>query len=187
MLWHPLRETQAQCSRLRTKWDVKFLLVANDQGLQSFLNQDLLKTGFAKAAQNGADAATAIKSLRPMNAVQRGGMLSTLNGPHTPSRFTKVACQHAKTWRDPNDTDIFMNHVLPSQMHEEVRLKHKPEMIIYTDGSKKDCPDAGPLTGAGVYRESSDAALHMTVKPNTQGILNTITRDDIFMKFSACS
>ena len=57
-------------SRSRTKWDMKFIVVANDTGLRKFLKQDL--SGLVE-----------IGDLVVVKAAQ-------LNGLHTPSRFNKV-------------------------------------------------------------------------------------------------
>ena len=50
-LGHPLKGVEVKPQRNKTKWDVKFIIVANDKGLQQFVRQDKLKTGFKKAAK----------------------------------------------------------------------------------------------------------------------------------------
>ena len=70
-------------------------------------------------------------------------------------------------------------------MANPVGLKHMPQDIIYTDGSSKEHHDIGQVTGSGIYREAAEAALEVTVRPCTQGLLNTITRAELAAIFVA--
>lgn len=62
---------------------------------------------------------------------------------------------------------------------QETQPRFKPDEMIYTDGSKKQVPNAGLVTGAGVYRSMSTAHLGLTVCPNEQGMLYTVNRAEM--------
>ena len=62
---------------------------------------------------------------------------------------------------------------------ESIGLKHQPDNIIYTDGSRKEVTDLGLITGSGIYRRSSTAPLQLRVKPYGTGMLNTINRAEL--------
>ena len=83
------------------------------------------------------------------------------------------------------NTHMELRHGMPHQWYEEVKLKHKSQNIIFTDGSKKKCSERGAVTGSGVYREAEEAAMSLTVNPNRQGMLNTITRAELAAIFVA--
>ena len=58
---------QTQTHTKWTKFDVKFIIVANDKGLEQYVRQDELKAGFRKAAQNREDEATRISNILNKN------------------------------------------------------------------------------------------------------------------------
>ena len=70
-------------------------------------------------------------------------------------------------------------------MPNPVGLKHMPQDIIYIDVSSKEYHDVGQVTGSGIYHEAAEAALEVTVRPCTQGLLNTITRAELASIFVA--
>ncbi len=53
-----------------------------------------------------------------------------------------------------------------SQVFHKTELKFRPNKIIYTDGSKKEIPHLGLVTGSGVYREHEHAHLSLRAKCN---------------------
>lgn len=63
VLNYPMQEAIAHPKQARTKWDVNFIATANGQGLTKILKQDLLASGFAKAAQNREDRVTRISNI----------------------------------------------------------------------------------------------------------------------------
>ena len=180
-LGHPLKGVEAKPKRNKTKWDVKFIIVANDKGLQQFVRQDELQAGFRKAAQNREDEATKIQNILIKNNGMTPRLQRTLRGLHTPSKFNKVSYKQTENWRTTSETGTS----LPDQMTNPVGLKYMPQDIIYTDGSSKEYHDIGQVTGSGIYREAAKAALEVTVKPCTQGLLNTITRAELAAIFVA--
>ena len=106
-----------------------------------------------------------------------------LSGLHTPSKFNKVSCNQTESWRTTNEPGIS----LPAQMANLIGLKHMPQDTIYTDSSSKEYPDVGQVTRSGIYRETAEATLEVTVRPYacTQGLLNTITRAELAALFVA--
>ena len=58
-------------------------------------------------------------------------------------------------------------------------LKHRPDELIFTDGSRKEIPNAGLVTGSGIYRKLCSAPLSLRVKPYGEGMLNTINRAEL--------
>ena len=66
-----------------------------------------------------------------------------------------------------------------SQIFHKTELKFRPDVIIYTDESRKEIPGIGLATGSGVYREHKHAHLSLKVHPYEQGMLNTINRAEL--------
>ncbi len=66
-----------------------------------------------------------------------------------------------------------------SQVFHKIELKFRPDEIICTDGSRKEVPGIGLVTGSGVYREHKHAHLSLKVHPYEQGMLNTINRAEL--------
>ena len=58
-------------------------------------------------------------------------------------------------------------------------LKQQPDELIFTDGSRKEIPNAGLVTGSGIYRKLCTAPLSLRVKPYGEGMLNTINRAEL--------
>ena len=173
-LSYPMQETKSHSKTAKTQWDVKFVIIANHQGLEMFLNQDLLASGFAKAAQNRQDRVTEINKIHSNNKSKTLQLQDLIKGLHAPSKFNKVSSQPAHDWRSDAERPE-----LPSRMTNPVGLKHKPQEIIYTDGSSRKIADKGVATGSGVYREAAGARLDLKVCSCKQGMLNTITRAEL--------
>ena len=58
-------------------------------------------------------------------------------------------------------------------------LLRTPENVIYTDGSSKELPGLGLVTGSGVYRQCSKAPLRLRIHPSKSGMLNTINHAEL--------
>lgn len=111
-LRHPLKGVEAKPKRNKTKWDVKFIIVANDKGLQQFVRRDELKAGFRKAAQYREDEATSIHNILNKNNGMTPRLQRTLRGLPTPSKFNKVSYKQTGNRRTTSETGAS----LPDQM-----------------------------------------------------------------------
>ena len=61
---HPQHWGTGQKQQGAAKWDIKFLVVANEAGLKEYVSNTTLETGFADAAQSREDKINKIKPLR---------------------------------------------------------------------------------------------------------------------------
>ena len=61
-------------------------------------------------------------------------------------------------------------------MQSPVELRHLAEDIIYTDGSRRESPNVGIVTGGEVHSKSAHAPIQLTVHTSTAGEHNTINR-----------
>ena len=62
---------------------------------------------------------------------------------------------------------------------QTTELNFQPDELIFTDGSRKEVPNAGLVTGSGIYRKLCSAPLSLRVKPYGEGMLNTINRAEL--------
>ncbi len=99
--------------------------------------------------------------------------LCTLRGLYPPKHCPKATEDAAIAWSPATSTEDFTSVV------QHTSLRYRPDEIIYTDGSKKDIPDMGPVTDSGVYRKLSTAPLNLKIPPYGQGMVNTITRAEM--------
>ena len=128
--------------------DMRFLIVANTAGLQSFLRQGALQRGFAAAAIDTDCPGPQINQLRTsINDKVR------LQGLYPPKHCAKARTEAAGPWSTtelPQDASLYDSlekaNLQPSTMH------YKPEEIMSTDGSKRDIAELGTVTGLGVFR-----------------------------------
>ena len=93
-----------------------------------------------------------------------------------------------KDYTPPNATlKLYMLHLPPFSTHntdinniiQPTSLKFQPDELIYTDGSRKEVPNMGLVTGSGIYRNLHSAPLNLRVKPYGTGMLNTINRAEL--------
>lgn len=62
---------------------------------------------------------------------------------------------------------------------QTTELKYQPDELTFTDGSRKEIPNVGLVTGSGIYRKLLSAPLSLSVKPYGQGMLNTINKAEL--------
>ncbi len=99
--------------------------------------------------------------------------LCTLRGLCSPKHYPKAAEDTAIAWSPATSTEDFTTGV------QHTSSRYRPDKIMHTDGSRKDIPDMGPVTGSGVYSKLSTAHLNLKGHPYGQGMLNTITRAEM--------
>ncbi len=146
-----------------------FLIVANEAGLQHYVNQDQLNKGFACATQLGNPLQ------RPKQLKMTIQQTVSPTGLYPPKHYSKATNTPATAWSpegQPTSEEF-------SKIFHKTELKFRPDEIIYTDGSRKEIPHIGPVTGSGVYREHKHAHLSLKVHPYEQGMLNTINRAEL--------
>ena len=151
------------------KRNVHFLIVANEAGLQHFVKQDKLNKGFACASQLGNPPQ------RPKQLKMTIQQTVSPPGLYPPKHYSKATNTTATAWspeEQPTSEEF-------SQVFHKTELKFRPDEIIYTDGSRKEIPGIGLVTGSGVYREHKHAHLSLKVHPYGQGMLNTINRAEL--------
>ncbi|DBB13453.1 TPA: hypothetical protein ACH3X3_004896 [Trebouxia sp. C0006] len=96
-------------------------------------------------------------------------------GLYPPKHYSKATTTTAIAWspeEQPTSEEF-------SQVFHKTELKFRPDEIIYTDGSRKEIPGIGLVTGSGVYREHKHAHLSLKVHPYEQGMLKTINRAEL--------
>ena len=76
----------------------------------------------------------------------------------------------------PSRGPLCNNYALDDYVIQETEMLHCSQEIIYTDGSKRDMPGFGTVTGSGVYIQSNTASIELKVHSIGQGTLKTITR-----------
>ncbi len=151
------------------KRNVHFLIVANEAGLQHYVNQDQLNKGFACASQPGNPPQ------RPKQLKMTMQQTVSPPGLYPPKHYSKATNTSATAWspeEQPTSEEF-------SKIFHKTELKFRPNEIIYTDGSRKEIPRIGLVTGSGVYREHEHAHLSLKVHPYEQGMLNTINRAEL--------
>ena len=175
---HPQHWSIGNVQQGPAKWDVKFLVVANEAGLDKYVRKYTLEKGFADAAQSREDAMNKARTLSSRYRRATPQQQQLLRGLHAPSKFkkTSVAANKARQWRCEASE---MQTTLPANMLRPIQLKHNADDIIYTDGSRREIPDAGIVTGAGVHRKLASAPIALKVRCNNSGMLNTITRAEL--------
>ena len=90
--------------------------------------------------------------------------------------YSKATSTAATAW-SPEEQPTSLEF---SQIFHKSELKSRPGEIIYTDGSRKETPGKGLVTGSGIYRELKHAYLmSLRVHPYEQGMLNTINRAEL--------
>jgi len=151
------------------KRNVHFLIVANEAGLQHYLQQDQLNKGFACASQLG-DLPQRPKQLKM--TIQQ-----TVSPPglYPPKHYSKATNTPATAWspeEQPTSEEF-------SEIFHKTEFKFRPNEIMYTDGSRKETPHIGFVTGSGVYRKHKHIHLSLKVHPYEQGMLNTINRAEL--------
>ncbi len=145
------------------------MVVANQAGLQKYVQQDQLNKGFACASQFGNPPQ------RPKQLKMTIQQTVRLPGLYPPKQYSKTAHTQATAWspeEQPTSEEF-------SKIFHKTELKFRPDGIIYTDGSRKEVPHIGIVTGSGVYREHKHAHLSLKVHPSGQGMLNTINRAEL--------
>jgi len=133
------------------------------------VKQNKLNKGFACASQLGNPPQ------RPKQLKMTIQQTVSPPGLYPPKHYPK-ATNTTSTALSPGEqptSDEF------SQIFHKTELKFRPDEIIYTDGSRKEIPGIGLVTGSGVYREHKHAHLSLKVHPYEQGMLNTINRAEV--------
>ena len=133
------------------------------------MQQDQLNKGFACASQFGNPPQ------RPKQLKMTIQQTVRLPGLYPPKQYSKTAHGQATAWspeEQPTSEEF-------SKIFHKTELKFRPDEIIYTDGSRKEVPHIGIVTGSGVYREHKLAHLSLKVHPYGQGMLNTINRAEL--------
>jgi len=151
------------------KRNVHFLIVANEAGLQHYVNQDQLNKGFACASQLGNPPQ------RPKQLKMTMQQTVSLPGLYPPKHYSKATNTPATAWspeEQPTSEEF-------SKIFHKTELKFRPDESIYTDGSRKKIPHIGLVTGSGVFWEHKHAHLSLRVHPYEQGMLNTINRAEL--------
>ena len=151
------------------KRNVHFLIVANEAGLQHFVKQDKLNKGLACASQLGNPPQ------RPKQLKMTIQQTVSPPGLYPPKHYCKATNTTATAWspaEQPTSEEF-------SQVFHNTELKFRPDEIICTDGSRKEIPGIGLVTGSGIYREHKHAHLSLKVHPYGQGTLNTINRAEL--------
>lgn len=171
-LVHPLHWSTGKTHTATAKWDIKFFVVANEAGLKQYYREYSLEMGFREAASR-VEGYNRVKRLDTHRQRQTA---NPLNGLHAPSRFAKVKFTAPRHWREAA-TETGTS--LPAEMQSPVELKHVAEDIIYTDGSRREFPNAGIVKGGGVFRKATHAPIQLTVRTNTAGENNTINRAEV--------
>ena len=156
--------------------------MANEAGLKQYYRQHSLELGFREAASR-AERYNRVKRLDVHRQTKTAHLMK---GLHAPSRFAKAEIATPRHWREQT---IDKEASLPAEMQSHVELKHVAKDIIYTDGSRREFPDASFVTGGGVHRKSVHAPIHLTVRTNTAGENNTINRAEaasIYVALQEC-
>ncbi len=137
------------------KRNVHLLIVANEAGLQDYVKQDKLNKGFACASQLGNPPQ------RPKQLKMTVQQTVSPPGLYPPKHYSEATNTTATAWslREQPTSEEF------SQFFHKTELKYPPDEIIYTDGSRKEIPGTGLVTGSGVYREYKHAHLSLKVPP----------------------
>jgi hypothetical protein len=146
-----------------------FLNFANEAGLQHYMQQDQLNKGFACASQLGKPLQ------RPKQLKMTIQQTVSSPGLYLPKHYSTAINTPATAWspeEQPTSEEF-------SKIFHKSELKFRPNEIIYTDGSRKEIPSIGLVTGSGVYRKHKHAHLSLTVHPYEQGMLNTINRAEL--------
>ena len=153
-LVHPQHWTTGKAHTASAKWDVRFFAVANEAGLKRNYREYMysLELGYNRVKRPDVHRQT--KTAYPMQ------------GLHAPSRFAKTQNAAPRHWREQT---LDKEASLPAEMQSLVELKHVAEDIIYTDGSRREFPNAGIVRRGGVHRKSAHAPIQLAVRTNTAG------------------
>ena len=106
-----------------------------------------------------------------------------MQGLYAPSRFAKTSNAASRQWREQT---FDKEASLPAEMQSLVELKHVAEDIIYTDGSRREFPNAGVVTGGGVHRTSAHAPIQLIVRTNSAGENNRAEAASISVALQEC-
>ena len=165
----PRHWADEQDQRCTPKRNVHFLIVANEAGLQHCVQQDHLNKGFACACQLGN------QPQRPKQLKMTIQQTVSPPGLYPPKHCSKATNSPAKAW-SPEEQATSEDF---SEVSHRTELKVRPNEIMYMDGSRKEIPHIGLVTGSGVYREHKHAHLSLKVPPYKQSMLNTINRAEL--------
>ncbi len=147
---------------------------SNEAGLQHNVQQDQLNKRFACASQLGNPPQ------RPKQLKMTIHQTVSPPGLYLPKHYLKATNTPATAWSH----EVVVHEEQPtseefSEILHKTELKLRPDEIIYTDGSRKEIPHIGLVTGSGVYMEHKHAHLSLKVLPYEQGMLNTINRAEL--------
>ncbi len=94
---------------------------------------------------------------------------------YPPKHYSKATNTTTTAWSpEEQPTSEEFNKVF-----HKTELKFRQDEIVYPDGSRKEIPSMGLVTGSGVYREHKHAHLSLKMRPYEQGMLNTINKAEL--------
>jgi len=124
------------------------------------MKQDKLNKGSACASQLGNPLQ------RPKQLKMTTQQTVSPPGLYPPKHYSMATNTTATAW-SPEEQPTSKEF---SQVLHKTELKFRPDEISHTDGSRKEVPGIGLVTGSGVYREHKHAHLSLKVHSYEQGI-----------------
>ncbi|KAL3153404.1 hypothetical protein ABBQ38_011742 [Trebouxia sp. C0009 RCD-2024] len=156
--------------------DIRIMIVQNKAGLQQYVDQDRLNTALRKAATELQYAPG--RSTQIQFEVRR---VCTLQGLYPSKHYPEAEHRTPAVWSPAPDTVCEDLH----RITQTIELKHRPAQLLFTDGSCKEIPNVGLVTGSGIYRKLCSAPVSLRVEPYGEGVLNTMNRAELMATLMA--
>ena len=147
------------------------MIVANEAGLKQYVNQEQLNVGFSHASTEPGYPPKRPKQLRATVDTW-----CRMQGLYPPKKYPNANTDACVEWTSAKTAS---EKTFSTNMIQSTTLAYNPDELIYTDGSRKDVPGMGLVTGSRVYKKLGTAHLSLKVHPYGQGMLNTVNRAEL--------